>query len=423
MAGFSERAVALAGLGGAKWAFYFRAKARLAAGEDIINLTIGQPEVAPPPDLGQALQRSLAEGRIGYSNGAGDLTLRQILADRYTRRTGRVVSLEEVLIVSGTQNALYLSLQTLAGPGDEVIVTDPLYATYEGVVRASGATPIFVPLRADLNFHLQATDVAAKISPRTKALLLNSPHNPTGAVLSDAEIALLGALACKHDFWIISDEVYEELVFDTTVVSPHVELRAGCRPLSGAQGPDERYCNLSGLRCGAFASAFDRPELAERTVALSSLSKSHAAAGYRAGWLVGPHAVIEAALPLTETEIFGTPPFIQDATATILAQGPSKIAAVMRANYARRAADVYAALDGQGGITVTRPEAGMFVLLDARARGASSIAFATHLLDQAGVATMPGSSFGAGLEGFVRVSLTVEDQVLTQALTRIRSSL
>ncbi len=386
---FSDRAQALAGLGGAKWELHFAAQAKIAAGEDILALSIGEPEVLPPPLMASATKAALDRGRIGYTIGPGEPELRQRLSARYTQRAGRLIEPNQILVTSGTQNALYLTFQTLAGPGDEVLVTDPLYATYEGLVRASGATPVFVPLRPDRQFHLAAADVAAAITPRTVALLLNSPHNPTGAVLDAVEIAAIGALATQHDFWLVSDEVYEELVFD-------------------------------GI---AFASALDAPALADRTVAVASLSKSHAAAGYRAGWLVGPTDFCAAALPLSETELFGLPPFIQDAAAAVLAQGPSTIAPTMRANYARRARLVHDGLDGVGGLRVMQPAAGMFTLVDVRGRGQTGLEFGQHLLDAAGVAVMPGDSFGSVLAGFIRVSLTAEDALLRRALDRIRAVL
>ena len=385
MPSFSHRSQSLASLGGAKWNFYFKAKQRMAAGEDIISLTIGEPEVPPQPELAAALKASLDSGRVGYTNGTGVEAYREVLAARYTRRTGRDIAMGQVLVTEGTQNALFIALQTIAGPGDEVLVTDPLYATYEGVVRAAGADPVFVGLRPEMKFHLQAADLAAKVTPRTKAILLNSPQNPTGAVLSAGEVAAIGAVAKAHDLWIISDEVYEELVFDGVT----------------------------------FASAFDQADLADRTVSLSSLSKSHAAAGYRAGWLVSSLEFVKAATPIAETSVFGSPPFIQDAAAQVVALGPSAVAREMRQNYARRAHRMAEALDAKGGLRVHVPEAGMFVLLDARGRGQTSDQFATQLLDQAGIAVMPGTSFGAALDGFVRVSLTVSDAVLEQAIARI----
>lgn len=389
MPDFSPRTQSLASLGGAKWAFYFKAKQRMAAGEDIISLTIGEPEVPPQPELAAALKASLDSGRVGYTNGTGVEAYREVLARRYAKRTGRDISMGQVLVTEGTQNALFVAMQTVAGPGDEVLVTDPLYATYEGVVRASGATPAYVDLRPEMKFHLQAADLAAKVTPKTKAILLNSPQNPTGAVLSAEEIAAIGAVAKAHDLWIISDEVYEELVFDGVT----------------------------------FASAFDQADLADRTIALSSLSKSHAAAGYRAGWLVSSLDFVKAATPIAETSVFGSPPFIQDAAAAVVGLGPSQVAKTMRTNYARRARRMAEALEGRGELKVHVPEAGMFVLLDARGRGQTSDQFATQLLDEAGVAVMPGTSFGKALDGFVRVSLAVEDGVLERAIRQIASIL
>ena len=383
---FSKRAQAISGLGGDKWALHFAAKEKIESGQDIISLSIGEPELLPPPMLGEVAKSAIDAGRVGYTNGPGELALRKILADKYTERAQRLISTDQVLITAGTQNALYLTFQTLVGPGDEVLVTDPLYATYEGVVRATGAEPVSIYLRPEMNFHVQVDDIKRKITSKTKALLLNSPQNPTGAVLTEKELNKIGDLAKANNFWIVSDEVYEELVF-----------------------PGSK-----------FASAFDNSDFADRTVALSSISKSHAAAGYRAGWLVASKEFCAAALPILETDIFGTPPFIQDAAAAVLAKGPSALAPTMRANYARRAKMVFDELDGFGNLKVTRPEAGMFVLIDARISGQTSTEFGRKLLEEAGVAVMPGSSFGKALEGFVRVSLTVDDDVLVRALSQIK---
>ena len=158
------------------------------------------------------------------------------------------------MCLPGTQTALYAVLRALVGPGDEVLVGDPMYATYEGVVAATGATVVPVPLRPEHGFRMQAADVAARITPRTRVLFLNTPHNPTGAVLTRQDVRALGAVARAHDLWIVSDEVYEEMVFDG----------------------------------GAFASPLDEADLADRTVVIASISKSHAAPGFRSGWCVGP---------------------------------------------------------------------------------------------------------------------------------------
>jgi arginine:pyruvate transaminase len=213
---------------------------------------------------------------------------------------------------------------------------------------------------------------------------LNTPHNPTGAVLRPTDIAALGAVATAHDLWIVCDEVYEDLVF------PGVP----------------------------FASPLDDPALADRTVVVASISKSHAAPGFRSGWCVGPAAFCARLLPLAETMLFGNQPFIADMTAAAVS-APSPVAAGMAARFARRAALIRDRLDGVAGLRVHVPEAGMFALIDVRATGMTGEGFAMALLDRAGVAVMPGESFGTALAGWVRVALTQDDARTAAGCDRI----
>lgn len=374
----------LAGLGGAKWGVHFRARAMAAAGVPVIELTIGEPDVPTPPEMIETAVAAMRAGRVGYSDGRGDAKLRAALAARYSARRGRDFGPDQVMCFPGTQTTLYAVMTALAGPGDEVLLGDPMYATYEGVIAASGATAVPVRLRPEAGFRMQAEDVAALITPRTRVLFLNSPHNPTGAVLHRDEIAALGQLAIAHDLWIVSDEVYEDLVFPGT----------------------------------PFASPLDLPELAERVVACASISKSHAAPGFRSGWCVGPAEFCNRLLPLGETMLFGGPPFIADMTAAAISQ-PSPVASGMAERFARRAALLHDRLHGVGGLGVHLPEAGMFALIDVRATGLSGEAFAMSLLEAEHVAVMPGESFGAGLAGWLRVSLTQEDARIAAAAERI----
>jgi arginine:pyruvate transaminase len=374
----------LAGLGGAKWAIHARARALAAAGRDIIELTIGEPDVATPPALVEAAAAAMRAGRTGYSNGQGEPALLDALAARYSRRCGRPVGREQIVCLPGTQTALYAVMRTLIDAGDEVIVGDPMYATYEGVVASAGGRVVPVALRPERGFRLDPADVAAAVTARTRAILLNTPHNPTGAVLSPATLAEIGALAAAHDLWIVSDEVYEELVH------PGV----------------------------AFASPFDDPALAARTVVAASISKSHAAPGFRAGWCVGPAEFAARLIPLSETMLFGSQPFIADMTAMAVA-APSPVAAGMAARFAARARLIAARLDGRAGLHVPVPEAGMFALLDIRATGLSGEAFARGLLEEAGVAVMPGESFGRGLAGWLRLALSRPEAEIELACERI----
>jgi arginine:pyruvate transaminase len=371
----------LAGLGGAKWAIHARARAMKAQGRPVIELTIGEPDVPTPPELMALAAKAMHAGRTGYSNGQGEPALLRALADRYTARRGRLISPAQVMCFPGTQTTLYAVLMGLVGPGDEVLMGDPMYATYEGLIAATGARMVPVPLLANAGFRIRADDIADRITPASRVIFLNSPHNPTGAVLSRDDFAAIGALAKTHDLWILCDEVYEDLVFD-------------------------------GVR---FASPLDLPDLAERVIVASSISKSHAAPGFRSGWCVGPEAFIERLLPLSETMLFGNQPFIADMTAAAIAAG-SPVAAGMVDRFARRADLVRRRLDGVAGLRVHRPDAGMFALVDV---GHNGEAFALALLEQTGVAVMPGPSFGAALRNWLRLSLTQPDDIIDEACTRI----
>ncbi len=374
----------LDGLGGAKWAVHALARQMAAKGHDIIELTIGEPDVPTPPSLIEAATAAMAAGRTGYSNGRGEPALTAALAARYSARRGRVIGADQVMCLPGTQTTLFAVLLALLGPGDEVLVGDPMYATYAGLVAATGATMVPVPLRPEQGFRMQASDVAVRVTPRSRVLFLNSPHNPTGAVLTRADIAGLAEIAVAHDLWILCDEVYEEMVFAGT----------------------------------NFVSPLDDPAIADRVIIASSISKSHAAPGFRSGWCVGPADFCARLLSLSETMLFGSQPFIADMT-TLAVSAPSPVAMGMAERFQRRAGLIGDLLNGRSGLRVNRPEAGMFALVDISATGLSSEAFALGLLKDKLVAVMPGESFGAALAGWIRLSLTQDDARIAEACGRI----
>ncbi len=354
------------------------------AGREIIELTIGEPDVPTPDVMVEAAVSAMRAGRLGYSDGRGEARLLQALADRYTARAGRLIGPDQVLCFPGTQTALYAVMTALAGPGDEVLVGDPMYATYGGVIAATGATAVPVPLRPARGFRIDAADIAAALTLATRVILLNTPHNPTGAILRPDDLAEIGALAKAHDLWIVCDEVYEEMIFD------------------GA----------------TFTSPLADPGLAERVIVVASISKSHAAPGFRSGWCVGPAEFCTRTLPLSETMLFGNQPFIADMTALAISV-PSPVAAAMATRFAARAALIHARLDGVAGLAVNAPEAGMFALVDVRNVSPSGEVFAARLLEEKGVAVMPGASFGAALTGWLRLSLTQPDDRTATACDRI----
>jgi arginine:pyruvate transaminase len=374
----------LAHLGGAKWEVHAKARAMKAAGHDVIELTIGEPDIPTPGAYIDAAATAMRTGRTGYSNGRGEPVAVAALAARYSARRGREIGRDQVMCLPGTQTVLYAVLRAMVESGDEVLIGDPMYATYEGLIAQTGARPVPVPLRPEHGFRMQLADVEARITPRSRVLFLNTPHNPTGAVLRPDDIRALGNLARARDLWILSDEVYEDLVF------PGV----------------------------SFTSPLDLPDLAERVVVASSLSKSHASPGFRSGWCVGPAEFCARLLPLSETMLFGSQPFIADMTALAVSE-PSPVADGMAQRFSHRAGLLAARLEGVSGLRVHRPEAGMFTLIDIRATGLSGTDFAIGLLEAARVAVMPGESFGQGLKGWIRLSLTQPDDLVSEAADRI----
>jgi arginine:pyruvate transaminase len=372
----------LADLGSGKWGLHLRARELKRRGVDIIELTIGEPDQPVDPQLITEAVRAMNAGRYRYSNGRGESSVVAALVEKYAKRRPGV-SARNILCFPGTQTALFAVMLGLVEAGNAVLVGDPQYATYEGVIRATGARQVTVPLRPEAGFHMCADDLEKAITPECRVLLLNTPHNPTGAVLTTDEIRAIGVVCRRHDLWIVCDEVYEELVFDA-----------------------------------AFASPFDNQDLVERTIVVSSISKSHAAPGFRSGWAIGPEEFMSRLLPVSETMLFGAQPFIADMTAFALSNS-IPTSGLMRTAYKHRAQRIVEALETAPGITALSPEGGMFILLDIANTGLTGEAFAIRLLEEEGVAVMPGSSFGEEARYFLRLSLTVPDESIDKACGHI----
>jgi arginine:pyruvate transaminase len=373
----------VAGRGAGAWAVHIEAARRRDAGEDVIFLTVGDPDQAPPEAVIEATVAALRRHRTGYAAVIGYPALREAIAARVARRTGQKCGPENIAVVPGTQGGLYCAVQCLAGPGDEIIVPEPIYATYEGVVGASGARMVTVPLRPETGFHPDLDALAAAVTPRTRIVWINSPHNPTGAVFTLAEIEAIAALCRRHDLWLLSDEVYEDLAF----ARPHV-------------------------------SAWSLPDMAERTVLVSSLSKSHALPGFRLGWIVGPPALPRHLFNLLLSMTYGNAAFIQDGALVALSRDLPEVAALREA-YRARAGLLSALLREAPGCRPVPPEGGMFVLLDVRGSGLAAGAFALRLLEREGVAVLPCDGFGPSAAGHLRIALSAPEPRLEEAGRRI----
>ena len=374
----------LSGLGSEKWAVHIEGKRRAAHGENLIFLSIGEPDAPPPAAIFDVVDRQMRAGRTRYAASRGEPGVLRALSRIYTGRTGRAIGTEQFIFLPGTQTALFAAMLSLVEDGDEVLMADPYYATYEGVIAAAGGITVPVRVDPDHGFHLKAADLEKSITPKSRVLLLNTPSNPTGAVFTRDEIAKIGKLCEKHDLWIISDEVYATLTYGNTV----------------------------------FASPFDIAELEKRTVVVSSISKSHAMPGFRCGWIAASEDFVNRAIPVTETMLFGSQPFLEDAAAFALDNHFPEVDAMKR-DYERRAKAIVAGLKGAKKVSARMPEGGMFVMVDVRGTGLSGEDFAWKLLKQENVVTMPGESFGAGGAGHLRLALTVDEEQIKEACKRI----
>ena len=373
----------MVGPGAAAWDIHYAAVAAQRAGEDAIVLSVGDPDFATPAFITDAAVASLQAGDTHYSDVAGRPELRQAIADLYRRRFDLQVGADSVIVLAGAQNALFAAALCLLEAGDEVIVFDPVYVTYEATLKATGAKLVAVPTPADNGFRLDAAALEAAITPRTRAIFFANPNNPTGVVMRPDELRAIAAVAERHDLWVVVDEVYEALTFE----QPHQSFAA-------------------------------LPGMAARTLSLGSLSKSHAMTGWRAGWIVAEPKLVGHIENLALNMLYGLPGFVQEA-ALAAVRRHDEVAAGMREVYRRRRDLVLRQLARSPRLKVLSPEAGMFVMVDVRGTGLTSLDFAWQLFRACGVSVLDAAAFGPQADGFVRLSFTLADETLAEACERI----
>ena len=364
------------------WEVHFAAMGRKQAGEPIIMLSVGDHDFDTPTETVEACVTAVRGGFHHYTQLPGIPALRAAMAKVSTEATGVPTSAGEVIATPGGQAALYSAVQAVLDPGAHAIVVAPYYATYPGTFRAAGADFTVVETHAENGFQPEAATIETAVKENTRAILINTPNNPTGAVYSRKSLEGIADICRRHDLWLLSDEV---------------------------------YWTLGG---GEHISPRSLPGMAERTLVINSMSKSHGMTGWRIGWLTGPAEIIRLAIDLNLVTTYGLTDFVSRAATEALENGYG--VADIAARYAARRKTFLAEVAGLNRITVRGSEGGMYIMLDVRAVEPDCEAFAWAFLEAEKVAVMPGSSFGDAASGHIRISLCQPEPVLADAATRLK---
>jgi len=378
----SNTITTITGGGSDGWDLFIKARKMISEGHNITELTIGEHDIKTDTRILEAMHAAALGGATGYAMVPGIDDLRNAVATRLAARTGVPTTLGNVLIAAGGQAALFAAFRAALDEGDTALYINPYYATYPGTIRSVGGVPKAVTAEADNGFlpTFEALDAAAA---GAKALLINSPNNPTGAVYGRDTLKAIAAVAIKHDLIVISDEVYDTQVWE----GEHISIRS-----------------LEGM--------------AERTFVVGSMSKSHAMTGSRVGWLVGPDEAMGHVLNLLTNTNYGVAGFTQRAALFALGLGEA-FESEIGAPFQRRRALAQKALEGQNAIRLSQPSGAMYLMLDIRATGLSGDDFADRLLMERHIAVMPGESFGDAAAGHVRIAMTIPDAPFEAAIKEI----
>lgn len=352
---------------------------------DVVDLTLGDPDLPPPVNVREAACRAIMEGKTRYSANAGLKELRKAIADDYMTRTGIQVDPDaEIIVTVGAMEASFLTLYATVEPGDEVVIHAPYWINYSQVVRSLGATPVFVNTRPEDNFELQAEDLEAVLTDKTRLIVLNSPNNPSGAIIPKQTLERIAELARERDIAVLSDEIYDELVYD----GKRSETIAAC------------------------------PDMKDRTIVINGMSKRFAMTGWRLGWAIGPQHVISQMVKMTENIVACAPLPAQYAAIEALTGNTDN--AYIREEFQRRRDVIYHGINAIPLLSCGHTPATFYTLVDIRKTGMKDYDFVMKLLDSQRVATVHGSAYGGpDYNGFIRLAFTMNTERLKLAIERI----
>lgn len=369
-----------------------KAAAMRKEGIDVISFGAGEPDFDTPQHIKQAAIEAINSGFTKYTPASGTPELKEAIAEKLKKENNLDYSPSQIIVSCGAKHSIYNALMAICDPGDEVIIISPYWVSYPEMVRLAGGVPVIVETEMENDYLPSPDAIRSKISPKTKAIIVNSPSNPTGSVCTEEILREIGELAVEGDFYIISDEIYEKLIYDGL---RHVSIAA----------LDERF--------------------KERTILINGVSKSYSMTGWRIGYAAGPEEVISA-MSRIQSHSTSNPTSISQAAALEALRGPQEEVERMRAEFERRRELICGKLDEIEGIRYFKPKGAFYVFVDVSAfyeklgvRG--SVEFADHLLEKAKVALVPGVAFGD--DRCVRLSFATSDEAIVEGLERIKAAL
>ena len=363
-----------------------KAKAMKAAGEDVCSMGAGEPDFDTPAHIKQAAIEALLRGETKYTPASGIPELKKAIAEKFERDNHFKVDPSRITISPGAKFSGFAAIVSLCGIGDEVILPAPYWVSYPEMIKAAGAKAVIVPCLAENGYELDPADFEKAITPRTKLLILNSPSNPTGAVWRRSTIEKIAEIALKNNIMVMSDEIYEELVYDA----------------------DAKHTSIASLS----------PEMLEHTVTINGLSKAYAMPGWRLGYLAAP-AWLSKRINAFQSHTTANPTSFVQFGAIAALNGPQDEVVSMRNAFAKRRDLIYSLASSIEGIKAVRPQGAFYLFLDISSFGLASADFVAKLLDQEKLAAVPGDAFGD--DRCIRLSYACSEELIRKSLDRLAS--
>jgi len=371
----------------AESAFVILQKAKMLEreGYDVIHFEIGEPDFDTPEHIKEAAAKALREGYTHYTPSPGILELREAISEYLEEEFKVEYGPDEIIATPGGKAAIFYALATVVEEGDEVIIPDPAFPAYESVIRFLNAKPVFVRLKEENDFRMIPEDVEAKVTDKTKAVVINSPHNPCGSVLTRGDVEGLAEIALRHNLVLITDDVYHKIIYDGFEHESVVSI----------------------------------PEVRDRVLLLNSLSKTYAMTGWRIGYIAADRRFIERMVVLQNNLVSCLPAFVQKATVAAL-RGPQDFVKKMVDEYRRRRDVIVDGLNRIRGFKCKKPLGAFYVFPNVKGVGMDERSLVEYLLREAKVATLHGSAFGPGGEGYLRFSYATSVDLIKTGLERIK---